>query len=466
MKVIYVMADTFRRDHTTVYGGPSWGPIRTPNLERFAAQAAVFDNAYVGSFPTVPNRRDTQLGHGDKGVPFNRWKALDPDEVTFLQYLTEKKVPSMLISDTANNLTGNINLQRDYTAWTLNRGQEGDKCWLDHSVPIEYPVPRHLIRYREAMWHQILLNRAHREVETDWFSPGTYTIAMKWLEQNYKREDFFLWIDTFDPHEPWDPPQYYIDMYDPGYRGRVFDAPTYGLRKRMGITGRELQHIRARYAGEVTMVDTWFGRLMAKLENLGILDDTIVIFTSDHGTAFDGPGDLGMVQKFNAVGADGMAMSAGRPMKEPKMFFPMSANIVRIPLIIRMPGLRKAKRIGSIVQPWDITATILDAFGTSRPKNVTGESVLPLISGKKAHWPRDVAVMGTNTLAQAMNGRWMYTVWSGQRPGCLYEWRKDVDLKKNLLQKQPATAKRLHGKIVGFMREQNIEEEAIARYQP
>ena len=465
MKVIYVMADTFRRDHTAVYGKPPWGEIHTPSLERFASQAAVFDNAYVGSFPTVPNRRDTQLGHGDKGLPFNRWKPLDPDEVTFLKHLAEKNVPSMLISDTANNLTGNVNLQRDFTAWALNRGQEGDTCWLNADVPVEYPVPRHLVRYRESMWHQILVNRALRQVETDWFAPGTYTMAMEWLEQNYRRDDFFLWIDTFDPHEPWDPPQCYIDMYDPGYKGRVFDAPTYGLRKMMGITDRELKHIRARYAGEVTMVDAWFGRLLSKLETLGILDETIVIFTSDHGTAFDGPGDLGMVQKFNSVGADGMAMSAGRPMKQPQMFFPMSPNIVRIPLIIRVPGMKKAKRIPSIVQPWDMTATILDAFSIRRPKNVTGNSVLPLISGKKTKWARDVAVVGTNALAQAMNGRWMYSVWSGQRPASLYEWRKDVNFKKNLAAKQPAVARRLQNKITAFMREQNATDECIAGYK-
>jgi hypothetical protein len=149
-----------------------------------------------------------------------------------------------------------------------------------------------LIRYRDGTWHQILINRAHRRLEIDWFAPGTYTLAMEWLERNYRRKDFFLWIDTFDPHEPWDPPQHYIDLYDPGYKGRVFESPTYGLRKKMGITDRELKHIRARYAAEVTMVDTWFGRLIGKLEALGILDETIVIFTSDHGTQFDGPGGL------------------------------------------------------------------------------------------------------------------------------------------------------------------------------
>ena len=84
MKVIYMMADTFRRDHVGAYGN-AW--IRTPNLDRLAARSAVFDNAYIGSFPTVPNRRDTLLGRGDLGLPFNRWKGFERSEVTLPERL-------------------------------------------------------------------------------------------------------------------------------------------------------------------------------------------------------------------------------------------------------------------------------------------------------------------------------------------------------------------------------------------
>jgi hypothetical protein len=288
MKVIFVIADSFRRDHLGVYGN-KW--IRTPNLDKFAKISAVFEKAHNGSFPTVPYRRDVILGHGDKGVAFNRWKRIDDDEVTVPARLAEKKIPSMLITDTQNTVTRAVNLYRDFTAWTLNRGQEGDPHWMDATVPLTWPVPHPLIRYTEERWRQILVNRAHRNTETDWFAPGTYSLAIRWLEKNYRRDDFLLWMETFDPHEPWDPPQHYIDMYDPGYEGRVFDAPTYGLRKKIGITDRELRQIRARYAGEVSMVDTWFGNLLATLERLQILDETFVIFTSDHGIMLDEPGD-------------------------------------------------------------------------------------------------------------------------------------------------------------------------------
>ena len=129
MKVIYLMADTFRRDHLGAYGN-RW--IRTPNLDRLAAQSALFENAHIGSFPTVPNRRDTLLGRGDIGLPFNRWKGFERDEVTLPQRLAEKKIPSMWISDTQNNVTHGINMNKGYTAWALNRGQEAYPiCWLN-----------------------------------------------------------------------------------------------------------------------------------------------------------------------------------------------------------------------------------------------------------------------------------------------------------------------------------------------
>lgn len=466
MKLIYVMADSLRRDHVGTYGSPPWGDIYTPNIDRFAQSAAVFDRAYVGSFPTVPNRRDTLLGRGDVGLPFNRWKALENEETTFLSYLTEKNVPSMLITDTANNVMGRVNLFRDYTAWACNRGQEGDPLWLDDTVPLVHPVPKHLIRYGDKMWHQVLMNRAHRKLETDWFAPGTYQMAMNWLEANYQRDNFFLWIDTFDPHEPWDPPQHYIDMYDPGYDGRVFDAPSYGLRRKIGITDRELAHIRARYAGEVTMVDTWFGNLIAKLSNLGILDETLVIFTADHGTCFDGPGDQNMLHKIPSYGTDGLMVSGGNPPKEPLHHIPLSENVVRIPLVIHVPGKEKQRRIPSIVQPWDITATILDYFDVAPQETIVGESLLPFLTGNSAEPPahRAMAISGTNQLAQATDGEWSYSIWQGEREPALFNLQDDADKERNIAREHPDTAIRFYDGIAAFMRKQDISEKFIADY--
>ena len=460
MKVLFVMSDTFRRDHIGAYGNP-W--IHTPNLDRLAGCSAVFDHAYIGSFPTIPARRDIHLGTGDKGVPFNRWRRIDPDEITLAQRLWEEGIPSMLITDTANSVTDGINVYKGFTAWAFNRGQEGDPCWLDANVPLGFPVPPELIRYTPQRWHQVLINRAHRRVETDWFAPGTFQMACDWLERNYRRPSFLLWAETFDPHEPWDPPKHYESLYDPDFTGRRFDAPTYGIARQLGITPREVQNIRARYAGEVTMVDAAVGRLLGTAERLGILDDTMIVFTSDHGAYFDYPGDNGMICKATTLGADGRIMAGGEPPKQPVQHFPNYTGVARIPLIIHLPGQRKGLRLKQIVQPWDLTPTVLGAFGMPAPPEFLGQSLLPVIDGK-AKKTRDVAVLGA-THAEALTPRWLYAVWPGQRPPCLYDLREDAEQKRNVVSRNAAVTKRLHAAIVRFLRRQKLDEGLIASYQ-
>jgi len=457
VKMIFIMSDTFRRDHLGAYGN-RW--VHTPNLDRLAGESALFQGAHIGAFPTGPTRRDLLLGHGDPGFAFNRWKQIEQWEITIPERLAEKKVPSMLVTDTQNMVQRSRNMYKGFTSWAFNRGQEGDPCWLDAGVPLEWPVEPHLIRYTPDRWLQVLTNRAYRRVETDWFAPGTYAMAIDWVERNYQREDFFLWIDTFDPHEPWDPPQHYIDLYDPGYKGRVFDAPTYGLRKSLGMTDRELKHLRAQYAGEVSMVDACVGRLMETLDRVGIRDEVLVIFTSDHGAYFDYPGDNGLICKPNSVGADGLRMSGGRPIKEPVRYFPFFPGVARIPLIVHMPGQKRGRRIRQIVQPWDVTATVLDAFGIKTPPECLGTSLMPLVKGRKMK-TRDVATLGTQQQAEAMNDRWLYCTWRGEREPALFDMKADPAIKRNLATEMPAVSKRLHRKLVQFMQRQKLEEPVI-----
>lgn len=454
MKVILVNADTFRRDHVGVYGN-KW--IQTPNLDKLAEVSTVFDGAHIGSFPTVPNRRDVFLGHGDRGVPFNRWKRIEQDEVTLGERLKDEGLTSMMVTDVQNTVMRDVNLWKGFSSWCCNRGQEGDKLWLDDNVPLEWPVEPELVRYTADWWHQILMTRAYRKVERDWFAPSTHAIAIDWLEQNYKRHDFFLYIDTFDPHEPWDPPEWYEDIYDPHPRGRRFDAPTYGIVKKLGIKPREMLNIRARYAGEVTMVDAALGRLIEALHRLDIWHDTLLIFTSDHGAYFDYPGDNGMVCKAHMLGDDGMIMSAGRPPKQPTHYYPHWTGVSRIPLILHAPGQRKARHVRAITQPWDIAPTVLEAFGVEKPPELWGESLLSLASGKRKKI-RSAAVLGNPAHAQVMTSKWLYATWRGQREPALYDLQADPEQKRNIAGKSPEVITRLRKHLAKYLERQGMEE--------
>ena len=138
MKAILIVADTLRRDHLGTYGN-TW--VHTPNLDALAAEASVFEQHHIGSFPTVPNRRDMLLGLGDKGHPFNRWRGIDGDEVTLAERLRgDKDIPCMMVTDVANTVSDGRNMYKGFSAWAWNRGQEGDPHWLDEGVPLEFSV--------------------------------------------------------------------------------------------------------------------------------------------------------------------------------------------------------------------------------------------------------------------------------------------------------------------------------------
>jgi len=448
MKAIFLLADTYRRDHIGAYGN-KW--IRTPNLNRLASMSNVFDYCYVCSFPTLPNRRDIHLGVGDHGQAFNPWKGIDNDEIPVAQRLGEKGIHSMLITDVANNVTRGRNFYKGFSAYRVNRGQEGDPYWSDATVPLQFPVEPHLIRYPAGRWQQILVNRAHRRVEEDWFAPATYKLGCEWLERNWKRDNFILWLETFDPHEPWDPPQWHIDLYDPGYQGRVFDGPSYGFYREMGITEREMRHTHARYAGECTMVDSALGRLLRKLEELRLLDEVAIFFTSDHGAYFGLEGDAGLVCKPHFVGEDGAVHLAGGPLRGKPRFFPLRTGTMRIPLFLHLPGQTKQRRFRPIVQPFDLTPTILEWFGLKSPKEFTGESLLPLIRGKKMT-PRLCAFNGaSHGLRQAINRDWIYATWlGGEREPWLIDLKNNPKQDKNAAKKHPDVCRKLRAALAKF----------------
>jgi arylsulfatase A-like enzyme len=451
MKTIFIMADTYRRDHVGCYGNKA---IHTPNLDRLAARSFVFDHHYAGSFPTLPNRRDLHLGHGSDGGVFNQWRGIKPGERTTAARLADKGVPSMMITDVANTVTNSANLYHGFSSYCVNRGQEGDNRWSDLTVPLTWPVDPQFIRYNAERWHHVLDSESRCKVEDDWFAPGTFKIACDWLERNYKRENFLLWIETFDPHEPWDPPQWYIDLYDPGYQGRTFVAPTYGAWKEIGYTEREVRHIHARYCAECTMVDAAVGRLLGVLEKLRLDEEVAIIFTSDHGTYMNQVGDAGMLCKPAVIDAGGRLFHNGMEMIEPLRFFPLRTGTMRTPFIFHMPGQKKGKRVARVAQPWDVAPTILELFGQKPAPEHIGESLIPVIEGKRVK-PRPYAFNGASRknerCRQAINGNWIYSVWpDGGREPSLIDLRTNPTQDKNFAKQRPEVCRKMQKAIEAF----------------
>ena len=274
MNVILIISDTFRRDNLSCYG---YHEVHTPHIDRFAEKAFVFNRAYCASFPTVPNRNDVLTGRYT--FTYKPWEPLSADEVTMTDVLNKAGIVTGLVADTPNAFSPGYNYQRGFLSWETIRGQEFDR-WRSAPREVELPCKPEKLREPYVIVEQYLRNVAERKMEADYFAPKTMDTAADWLERNYKHP-FFLYAETFDPHEPWDPPQYYVDLYESGYEGEEVIYPRYDKCNYM--TESELRHCRALYNGEVTMVDRAVGRLLERVESLGLMSNTMVIFASDHG---------------------------------------------------------------------------------------------------------------------------------------------------------------------------------------
>ena len=178
--------------------------------------------------------------------------------------------------------------------------------------------------------------------------------AMDFLEDNRRNAPFYLMVDCFDPHEPWEAlPHYYKCYADSNYTGRTILHTPYDALETFG-TQEDLANIIAHYSGLVTLMDTWFGKLMGKLNSLGLDDNTWVIFASDHGTNFaDNPE--------NVVGKPAQALYPG---------------VMHVPLMVRHPAQLKAgTTVNDLTYLIDIPATIYDISRTTSVDGYDGRSL-------------------------------------------------------------------------------------------
>ena len=368
MNVILIYSDTLRRDHLGAYGN-DW--IKTPNLDRLASESVVFDRAYTASFPTVPNRHDVLTGRFT--FTYAEWGPLPDDAVSVGEVLKDNGFVTMMIGDTPHIFNHGYNYNRGFSGWKWIRGQENETF---RTYPFDPEVPAAQKSRRPETVRQYFRNTHLRYWEEDYFPAMTMKEAARWLEENRKADNFFLYVDTFDPHEPWDPPAHYRELYEKDYHGENVIYPKYDFADY--LTPEEIKHARACYAGEVTMVDTWAGHLVRRIEELGLADDTAVIFTTDHG--------------FCLGEHDFMGKSIIRD--ERSAHIPLWDVISHIPLFIRVPGV-KSRRTKAVVQTPDLTATIYDLAGVEAPDTVQGVSLMPVIRMTRDNH-RDIAVSSSS----------------------------------------------------------------------
>ncbi|MDA8380919.1 MAG: sulfatase [Actinomycetota bacterium] len=341
MNLVMIVSDTFRADHLGAYGA-DW--IRTPNLDALSRRSVLFANHHAASFPTMPARADFFLGKWT--FTYRGWEPLGAGETTLAAVLSSAGYRTMGVADTPFYVGGGFAYDRGFHQFTdLDTQRRGGK---------------------EAPNHPQIIPRVRRS-EYDYCAPRTMALAEQYLERLLD-DRFFLLIDTWDPHEPWDPPAWYVRPYLPDYDGQVV-RPPYAQWREVGLTEHDVAVAHACYAGEITMVDRWIGRVLERLESLGIADDTAIVFTSDHGYYF---GEHGYLGKMVIAREEGGQAVWGRS--------PLYQEITHVPLLVSAPGLAPG-RVDALTSAVDIMPTILDLLGVDVPADVHGQSLLPLARG-------------------------------------------------------------------------------------
>jgi arylsulfatase A-like enzyme len=388
MNIVFIMSDSMRWDFLG-YNGNAW--IKTPCLDKLSSQSNVFSNAYINSYPTVPNRWD--LLTGKLNHTYASWQPLARNEVVLAEVLAQASYSTMMIADTPHILQHGFNFQRGFDAFEWIRGQENDH-WKSAPREVKLPCAAEKLRSPNYTMVHYLRNIATRAKEADHFVARTMQSACDWLEANHDQGEFFLYVDTFDPHEPWDPPQKYIDLYDPGHQGDQVTYPQY--HPSCFYSEDEVKRMRALYAGEVSLVDHWIGKVVDTIERLGIRDDTAVIFTADHGFLHGEHGFMGKSYIY---------------MDESKQYFeavPLYDEIAHIPLLVRMPGQNERKDIGALVQSIDMMPTVLEMADVLESKVIDGKTQVQTVQcgfHQVEKWKIDVTQMHGHSLLPLINGK-------------------------------------------------------------
>ena len=373
MNAILLIIDTLRYDVIAANGNPD---IETPNMDRLAAESWAFDRSFTASYPTIPHRTDVMTGL--YGGPFHAWLPLRHSDVTLPEVLADAGYCTQLIHDTPHLVNGGHNFDWPFHGWTFVRGAEVDRPWIDART--EWPgnwkrdplfdcvadgdsLGRMFQTYARA-------NRSRASHE-DWNCAKLFRTSCDFLRDNASRENFFLWVDCFDPHEPWDAPPEFMKMYDdtPGYDGSI-DPRSFIGRNHEGLSDAANRRIAASYSAKVSWVDRWVGELLDTLDATGLSKNTVVILTADHGTRLREWGRFGK----------------GLPVRE---------QVAHTPFMVRIPD-GGSGRSDTIVQPQDIFATLCGALGVAAPAGIESHDVVAVArEGKEG--ARDIALSGRVT---------------------------------------------------------------------
>ena len=432
MNVVVLMLDSLRADFVGCGGHPQ---VRTPHMDRVAAEGVFLQRAYAEYPITIPAR--TALLTGCYTWTNRPWQALLPTDMHLAEVLREQGYATGGFSDGPFNATAAIDRGFDEFWWT-----DTGKCFGHEGVEVDASDAWFPPDYegRERQYYTYTLQG--REVAMRRYGKQCpellFERALEWLEGVAGRP-FFLWIDSFQPHEPWAPASPYREMYDPGDHHRYIPMP-------MGpdITWAEegdLEHIRRLYMGEATHTDDMVGLVVNRLEELGLSEDTLLVVMSDHGEPL---GEHGAMRKF---------------------YVPLYDELARMLWIMRKPGLIPAgMRTDALVQNTDFAPTVLDWLGIKAPPRqaergfqgisgneyMDGTSLAGLLAGETRTVHEYLYNGAFGLRASILTDRHKLIDHQGEKPDELFDMKADPGEQVNIIADEPELARELHLRLWQF----------------
>ncbi len=324
--LLLVTLDTLRADHLGAYGYPR---ATSPRLDAFAARAHLFEDVTCSVPTTLPSHVSifTGLRPGDHGV---RRNGVEPerDLTTIFDLLADQRGAT-----TAAVVAAGVLAEPYLTG--LGLGEVSLPARRD-----EFQIPGSRVT-------------------------GS---ALAWLDRHLAAEapaPFALWVHYYDTHEPYTPPASVFERFDHGYGGPLprllttEDLVALNRGERFGpLEAADLRHVEDLYDAEIAALDAHLGRLLDAIAVRGLEDDTVVAIVADHGQSLGESGYFGH----------------GKRLFEP---------IVKIPMLIRLPGQTEGRRITAPVESIDLMPTLAELFSLDAPAQLAGVSLAPALAGEQ-----------------------------------------------------------------------------------
>lgn len=427
--IVFILTDQQRFDTIAAAG---FDHMVTPNLDRMVGEGVCFSNMYVTSPSCAPSRASlfTGLYPHTNGVFRNdeRWTHSWVRQLADAGYrcVNVGKMHTSPFEEPfgfhERHVVENKDRATDRLPFYLDTW---DKAFWTHGLEKPSRVTyRRREDYRERLGAFTWELPEH--LHSDNFVPE---LAAMWLDRYQGKEPFFLQIGIPGPHPPYDPTKEYLDIYDgrplpmPIIDQDAIDRQPSALKKLreqhlsvdhdavvhlQNPSDEQLRRQREHYFANVSMIDNQVGKLIEALERRGVLDETIIIFTSDHGDCLN---DHGHSQKWT-----------------------MYEQSVRVPAVVWSPkGVDRGRRVDDLVSLFDFGPTILELTGLSVPRWMEARSLKPYLQGEEVT-PRqfvycehagDRILSGTEFMTMIRGSRYKLVHFVENDEGQLFDLQED-----------------------------------------